>query len=61
MADIDEAIRRDPKNVDAYLLRASVRGQKGEFDLAIADFTQIIKLNPEVPLAYEARGTGCGT
>ena len=59
MADFDQAIRLDPKNAEAYLLRASVRGQKGEFDQAIADFTADHQARiPRSPLAYEARGTG---
>jgi Tfp pilus assembly protein PilF len=43
-----EAIRLDPKMVEAY-------SNKGEFDKAVADFTEAIRLVPDVPQPYLGR------
>ena len=39
IAILDEAIRKDPKNSDAYLERAAAYFELGNFDLALNDFT----------------------
>ena len=43
-----EAIRLDPKNVEAYIGRSCVYQGKGDFDRAIADATEAIRLGPKL-------------
>ena len=49
-------IRPRPNAAKAYLLRGYVWREKGEYDKAIADFTEAIKLDPASKIAAEARG-----
>ena len=37
IGDLDQAIKRDPRPADVYLLRADLHKKKGENDLALAD------------------------
>jgi formylglycine-generating enzyme required for sulfatase activity len=46
IADCTEAIRLDPKHVEAYHNRGVAYWNKGEYDKAIADFTEAIRLEP---------------
>ena len=46
----------DPWLVEAYYNRGRVYSMKGQFDLAIADFTQAIALAPPAPGAVNYRG-----
>jgi lipoprotein NlpI len=41
----------------AYAARAKAYLAKGEFDNAIADFTEVVKLYPESPYAYQHRAS----
>ena len=41
-----EALRLNPKYMPAYLGRGIECFDKGEYDEAIADFTEVIRLNP---------------
>lgn len=50
LADANEAIRLDPKNVIAYVNRAA--SYKNRDDDAIADSNEAIRLNPKTALAY---------
>ena len=48
--------RSRPNDDAAFLKRGIARQQKGEHDLAIADFTKAIELNPDCVQAYASRG-----
>src|SRR5262247_2962997 len=52
IADLNEAIRLDPKYADAYYGRGLTYGNKGDLDRAIADYSEAIRLAPEVEAAY---------
>ncbi len=56
IAAYDQAIKLDPKNVQAYNNRGIVWREKKEFARAVADFDQAIKLNPKYAVAYNNRG-----
>src|SRR5579863_4170384 len=52
----NEAIRIDPKLVEAFVRRGSVRGEMGDLDAAIRDFDEAIRLQPNYFSAYYNRG-----
>ena len=56
IADTTEAIRLDPKNADAYELRARARGRSHAFRAAIDDATESIRLDASRQEAYVIRG-----
>ncbi|MDH6083955.1 tetratricopeptide repeat protein, partial [Umezakia ovalisporum] len=47
-------------DADAYHNRGVVYGDQEEWDLAVADYTQAIKLNPNDAGAYHNRGVVYG-
>jgi tetratricopeptide (TPR) repeat protein len=49
-----ELIRRDPTDVWAFTLRACAREGRGELNLALADYTECLRLKPSV-VAYTNR------
>src|SRR5262249_32674896 len=51
-ADSREGIRRDPKLAAAYHSRANAYKGKGDFDRAIADFGEAVRLAPELEAAH---------
>ena len=51
-----KAIAPTPNDAEAYYKRGVAYGEKGEFDLAIEDFTKVIDLNPDSAEAYYNRG-----
>jgi len=51
-----EAIRLDPKYVDAYNNRGNANADQGKFDAAIADYSQAIQMHPRYAIAYYNRG-----
>jgi len=55
---ITEDLQQTPKPDDdaVYSSRASAYYQKGDFDRAIADFTEAIRINPNDAKAYYGRG-----
>ncbi|MBI3838008.1 MAG: tetratricopeptide repeat protein [Planctomycetia bacterium] len=58
IAACDEAIRRDPRDANAYLVRGRAyqfRDDKGDADRAIADFSESIRIAPEQTEAYYSR------
>jgi tetratricopeptide (TPR) repeat protein len=55
IADCAEAIKADPNNGDAYLLRGRLRRRNLELDAAIDDVTEALKLSPEKPEAFLER------
>jgi tetratricopeptide (TPR) repeat protein len=56
IADLDEAIRLDPKLAGAFNGRGYVYNVKSEHDRAIADFNEAIRLDPKFALAFSNRG-----
>jgi tetratricopeptide (TPR) repeat protein len=60
LAEINEAIRLDPKLGEAYRRRGSIYYLKRDYDRAIADFEQAVRLDPKISadgleLSYRAR------
>ena len=55
IADYSEAIRLNPKFVQAYHSRGAAFMTKGDLNKAIADFTETIKLSPKFVAAYKHR------
>ena len=49
LADLDEAIRLDPANAEAYSERGRVWIRKKEMDKALADLNTAIRLKPDEP------------
>jgi tetratricopeptide (TPR) repeat protein len=56
IADYDQAIKLDPKYIDAYNNRGLAWNEKKEYDRAIADLDQAIKFDPNYAKAYYNRG-----
>jgi tetratricopeptide (TPR) repeat protein len=52
---LDELIRVEPENADAYSLRGLTHAARGEADVARSDFDDAIRLNPEDVRAYLER------
>jgi tetratricopeptide (TPR) repeat protein len=52
---LNEAIRLEPENADAYSLRGLAHAARGESDAAKSDFDEAIRLNPEDVKAYLER------
>jgi lipoprotein NlpI len=52
IADFDEAIKLDPRNVGAYNNRGSAKNEKGDVDAALEDFDAAIKHNARFASAY---------
>jgi peptidyl-prolyl cis-trans isomerase B (cyclophilin B) len=55
VAAADDALSRNPKDVDALDIRSTVRDLRGEFDESQADVEKLLKLSPDDP-RYAARG-----
>lgn len=51
LADLNAAIKLDPKFAPAYYGRGNVYAEKGDFEKALADFQEAIKLDPKDLLA----------
>ena len=56
IADFTEAIKLDPKNLDAYFNRAGLYSQKKDHDHAIADYDRAIKIDANNAELYAFRG-----
>src|ERR1700730_18462880 len=56
LADLNEAIKLDPRHAGAFQNRGDVQGAKGEFDAAIADYSEAIRIEPRNIGGYRARG-----
>jgi tetratricopeptide (TPR) repeat protein len=55
-AEFDEAVRQDPRLVDAYVNRAVARARLGRLNAAIDDYNRAIQLDSDDPLIYFNRG-----
>ena len=55
IADAGEAIRLQP-SVAAYNLRGSAYYDKGEYDIAIADFNDALRIGPPSGIIFHNRG-----
>ncbi|MHB0772227.1 caspase family protein [Bradyrhizobium sp. 5.13L] len=58
IAAASEAIRRDPKDANAYYNRGNAYAASADTDRAIADYTATIRLDPAHANAYYNRGNG---
>lgn len=56
IADYDDMIRLDPRNIEAFLNRGLAKSKLGQYEDAIADYDRAIKLNPTNAEAFYARG-----
>ena len=56
IADLEQAVRLDPKDPKAYVIRGFAYVEKGDYDRAIADLEQAVRLDPKDPKAYVIRG-----
>ena len=54
--DLDQVIKLNASNAQAYNVRGLALSNKRDFDRAIADFSQAIKLDPKLAAAYNNRG-----
>src|SRR5213082_1238932 len=61
IADYDEVIRLDPKDVSAYIYRGCAYHGKGDYDKAIADYDEAIRLDPKYALPYNSFAWLLGT
>jgi len=52
---LDEALAADPVTAFGYLDRGTQRRDRGQFDLAIADFDRALQLEPQLPEAIYGR------
>jgi len=57
LADIEEAIQKDSRNPENYLLRASLHQQLGQAREALDDYGQAIQIAPDSERAYLGRAS----
>ena len=57
LADLDEAIRLDPKFAAAHLARASAYSERKDNDRALVDLDEAIRLDPALAVAYSERAS----
>jgi tetratricopeptide (TPR) repeat protein/pimeloyl-ACP methyl ester carboxylesterase len=55
MAAANQAIALDTRSSLAFLVRGFLKGRAGEYDEAIADYSEAIRLSPSFELPYKAR------
>jgi tetratricopeptide (TPR) repeat protein len=56
LADYDQAIRLDPKHLEAYNGRGFLHRMKGQYDRAIADIDEVLRVQPWNATALSNRG-----
>lgn len=60
LADLDQAIRLDPKNLTAYHFRAHIKNLLKKYPQAIDDYTTILAMKPANVTALVNRGNAYG-
>ena len=55
-AEFNDAVRQDPRSVDAYVNRAVARARLGQLNAAIDDYNRAIQLDSDDPVIYFNRG-----
>ena len=55
IADLDKALRLNPKSPLALTKRAAIHQEKGDLDRAIADYSSALRLDKNLPVAYRGR------
>ena len=53
---MDEVLKLDPENAEAYYERGKAHRRLGNFQQAIEDFSEAVRLNPNHAAAYNYRG-----
>ena len=56
IADLDETLRRNPKDASVYFERAKIHSEKLEYGLAVDDFSTALQLDPNNATIYIERG-----
>ena len=56
IADLDQALKIDPKDAEVYNNRGSAKGRMGDHKGALADYDRAIEINPKDVGAYNNRG-----
>ena len=56
LADLDEALRLDPKYVPALIVRGYLWQWRNQLDKAVADLDKAIELDSRNPYAFVERG-----
>jgi tetratricopeptide (TPR) repeat protein len=53
--DLDEAVKRNPNDAEAYFNRGQTYAKRGDYQRAIRDFNQAVRINPNHPEALNDR------
>ena len=61
LADLNEAVRLAPDEVDPYFNRGAILEQKQQYEAAIDDYNKAIELDPDEAIAYHNRGNAYGS
>ena len=56
LLEVDEVIRREPDNVNAYRLRVLIDEAREDWENVVADAGQVLRLDPKDADAYVSRG-----
>src|SRR5262245_29973328 len=57
LASINEALKLDPKNVQAYFVRGEANGLLDRHVEAVADYSRVLQLDPSAVEAFDLRGS----
>ena len=55
LADIEAAIRLNPDEADSFYVRGRIHADRSDWRLAIADYSEAIRLDPQFGWAYARR------